>query len=393
MHTHARMHHAQCEIAFGCDAGALQSAAKGLKCDFLVSFDMAQQITSERLLQPHPYVFMAQRALKVGKEGALPGHIRVCDEFILKIVKARRAEIAASKGVSPRGDLLSLFIQHAHEKGKEHMLTDTYLRNMIINFMIAGRDTTSCALTNLFKMLPTCPGAEDRLVAECAQAAAVAAASAQRASAQRPAQGSSSEGFFDVVTRQMPFVDACFNESLRMFPPVGTDLRFAKDQDVMPTGVEIPHAGTMVMIPLYAIGRNPALFEEPDAFRPDRWTAAPPPPSSPASTTPASITTSGSDSSRRTAASTAASTAATKAAKLGPTKPIHRTHEYSMPVFWGGPRLCLGKDMARLEAKTITSLVAPRFQVVPRPGLPDDDFVVGPVIFHRAGLPCRIYKR
>ena len=310
--------------------------------------------------------------LGVGKEGALPGHVRGMAAFIKNITDERRKEMAADAGGQcARGDLLSLFIKHANEKGKAHMLTDEYLRDMIINFMIAGRDTTSCLLTNLFKNLATNPGAEERLLREVSCALDGAAHQGDAASSSGSSSSSSSdakaaEAIFDAATKRMPFADACVNETLRMYPPVGNDARFAVSKDVLPGPDKLEVLpDMMMMIPLFAIGRNPDNFKDPDAFLPGRWNEEEP----------------------------AAAAAAPSSASLKPTKPIHRTHEYKMPIFWGGPRLCLGKDMARLEAKIVAAVLLTQYEIRPLPNLPDDDFVNGPVIFHKGGLPCRIFRR
>ena len=89
--------------------------------------------------------------------------------------------------------------------------------------------------------------------------------------------------------------------------------RYCLEGDVLPSGIKIaPKA--LVTVANYALGRNPEVFERPDEFLPERWD-----------------TTSGDK--------------------------IHLTHEYELPVFWAGPRLCLGKDMARFEAKIISAMV------------------------------------
>lgn len=218
-----------CEIAFGVSAGALKLAAKGEKCAFLVAFDAAQTICSERFLSPHPAEYKLRRFFGIGSEGKLPGHVRTMDSFLQGIVDARHAEMSMSgeagtgaKGATSRGDLLSLFISHAHQHNKPEMLTDAYLKNMIVNFMIAGRDTTSCALTNIFKMLPRNEEAQRSAVQECD--ALYATAASRVAEAEGGSGRAGAQPAFDAFNTSMPVADACFNESLRMFPPVGNDI-------------------------------------------------------------------------------------------------------------------------------------------------------------------------
>ena len=140
---------------------------------------------------------------------------------------------------------------------------------------------------------------------------------------------------------------------------------------MLPSGTVVQAAQSIVMVALYAAGRNPELFTDPDTYIPQRWYARKPKEGGGARTDDAGDGVN----------------------DLGATPRIHRTHEYSLPVFWGGPRLCLGKDMARLEAKMIMSSLLRKFAIAPLPGLPDDDFTISPVIFHKGGLPCTVTVR
>lgn len=67
----------------------------------------------------------------------------------------------------------------------------------------------------------------------------------------------------------LPLLDAVVNEGLRLLPPV--PLQFRKS--LVPTtlgGVDLPPS-TRVLISAYLINRNPAMYDDPDRFRPERW--------------------------------------------------------------------------------------------------------------------------
>jgi len=55
--------------------------------------------------------------------------------------------------------------------------------------------------------------------------------------------------------------------------------------------------------------------------------------------------------------------------------------------------LCLGKEMARLEAKMVASLMLRNYRLEPLPNQPMGEFVNGPVIFHKGGLMCKVFPR
>jgi len=46
---------------------------------------------------------------------------------------------------------------------------------------------------------------------------------------------------------------------------------------------------------------------------------------------------------------------------------LTRTGRYTHPVFWAGPRLCLGKDMARLETLSVAWQVLQRVHLAVQP--------------------------
>ena len=144
-----------CEIAFGHHPGALKEALNGRKLPFLHAFDEAQQSLSYRIPLPDP-LWMFMRRFNLGWEGSLKGHIKLLNDYVAKIVKQRKAEIAASNlDANDVGDsdLLTLFILHAKKTKDESLESEDYLRDVVLNFMIAGRDTTSFTLTNALKLL------------------------------------------------------------------------------------------------------------------------------------------------------------------------------------------------------------------------------------------------
>ena len=74
-------------------------------------------------------------------------------------------------------------------------------------------------------------------------------------------------------------------------------------------------------------------------------------------------------------------------ASRSPLRPVRSS------ILIGGKRLCLGKEMARLEAKMVASLMLRNYRLEPLPNQPMGEFVNGPVIFHKGGLMCQAYPR
>jgi cytochrome P450 len=70
--------------------------------------------------------------------------------------------------------------------------------------------------------------------------------------------------------------DAIVSETLRLHPPAVAGLRRLAEPRAI-VGHRLP-AGVVVMVPIPLVHRDPRAFREPDAFRPERWSAAPAPP-------------------------------------------------------------------------------------------------------------------
>nr|AMZ03399.1 cytochrome P450 CYP71AU43 [Plectranthus barbatus] len=68
---------------------------------------------------------------------------------------------------------------------------------------------------------------------------------------------------------KMQYLQAVIKETLRLHPPIPISGRIARE-DVRVMGYDIA-AGTMVIINAWAIGRDPASWDEPEKFHPDRF--------------------------------------------------------------------------------------------------------------------------
>ena len=68
---------------------------------------------------------------------------------------------------------------------------------------------------------------------------------------------------------QMEYLDMVLNESQRLFPIANRVERMAK-KTVELNGVTIPK-GTAIMIPVYTLHRDPALWPDPEVFQPERY--------------------------------------------------------------------------------------------------------------------------
>lgn len=322
-----------CTIAFSAAPGSFEKAEKGEKSAFQVAFDYIQGVSVQRM-NSLPTLREIARTMKLGMESGMEDALNSADEFIYKIVRERLQQLKSMPNVEDQPkDILGLYFRHAVSKDRPDLLNEKCIRDVIMNFMIAGRDTTSFLLTNALSLLSENPSLDLRVSQECRQ---------------RLKQGS--EHFALHGLKDFPLGDAIFNESLRMFPSVSFDLRYCRQDDVLPSGIPI-RAGCAAVMANIALARNPKYFEDPDTFRPDRWLC-----------------------------------------EVDGKLTCKRIDEFKLPFFWAGAHSCLGKEMARVEAKVFIGVICDAIKlkmVKPR----KLEFSPGPVKFYKEGIVMTAQKR
>jgi len=259
------------EIGFGVQIGSLHEPLP-----FSRAFDWVQEEVTRQFLMPGRKFLMRKQ---------WKGALATLDNFVYGIIEARKAD-----GIEGRGDLLSLYMAATDDNGEP--LGDQFYRDALMNFLIAGRDTTSILLTWTFYFLSLNPKAEERLVQEV--------------------MDNFAEGESPTYTKlkTLKYLRMCLDEALRLYPPALPFMgKTAVKDDVLPNGVKV-RGGQTVVYSAYVLHRTPKYWgDDAEEFRPERWE------------------------------------------EEGLLK-----HPYQFVPFQKGPRICLGMDMAYLEA----SLVAVR---------------------------------
>jgi cytochrome P450 len=158
----------------------------------------------------------------------------------------------------PRGDFLSRF-QEAHEKDPDFISQDRVLALTVAN-MIAGSDTTAISLRAVFYNLVKNPDKLAKLHAELEEV------DSKRGGEDRD------ELFTWNELRELPYLSAVINESLRTHPAAGLPLeRITPAGGVQLGEVTIP-GGTNIGCSAWVLHLDENVWGlEPDCWIPERW--------------------------------------------------------------------------------------------------------------------------
>ena len=223
----------------------------------------------------------------------LEAALRELDGAIGQMIERRRA--AGSSGA----DLLDVLLGAAD--AGEDPIDLREVRDELVSFMVAGHETVASALMWALWMLAGDP------------------VTAQRLADEADAVLGDRDATWEDLDR-LPVARAVFDETMRLYPPVWLVTRRALEDDVL-GGRFIP-AGSLVIMSPYVVHRDPVLWEDASAFRPQRFLdGSAPPPSS-----------------------------------------------HAFWPFGAGPRICVGKDFAYLEGILLLAGLARRVTVARPPG-------------------------
>ncbi|KAJ3328244.1 hypothetical protein HDU76_010321 [Blyttiomyces sp. JEL0837] len=234
-----------CKIGFGID---LHSMTEEKPVPFAAAFDQAQLRMMHRFVLP--LWRLEELLLPIGKSHA--EHVKTIRTFGLNMIRQRHVDIENGTFIeSENNDLLTLLKSVKDEDGNSP--SDELLCDYVLNFIIAGRDTTAQALSWTFLMLHQNPAALDSLLKEINETL-----------------GDAETPTYEQI-KNMEYANAVFHETLRLYPSVPQEVKQANKDDILPDGTIIPK-NTLVMWSPYCMGRTEAIWG-PDAkkFRPERW--------------------------------------------------------------------------------------------------------------------------
>lgn len=205
--------------------------------------------------------------------------LKVIDEHLYGLIRTRK------NAAEPSDDLLSHLL--------EAYADESVIRDHLLTMLIAGHDTSTAALAWSLYELGRHPEWQERLRREV-------------------------QAYFGEMrptpeqVSQLPLLDAFVREVLRLYPPIHAGNR----RVVEPTDLlGYPLApGQRVLLSYYLAHTHPAFWEEPLAFRPQRWIEG------------------------------------------------KKNESFAYLPFSGGPRMCIGASFAQVELRWVLSLLLQKYR-------------------------------
>lgn len=238
------------------------------------------------------------------------------EAVVLEIIEARRKAIAATGAAGD--DLLSLLIAARDDEGGA--MADAQVRDEALTLFLAGHETTALALTYALVLLARHPERQARLYDEL-----------------RSVLGGRPPGLADL--ERLRYTEMVLLETMRLYPPAWALGRRAT-QEVEVGGFRLPKGAEFIMSQ-WVVHRDPRRFDEPEAFRPERWEG----------------------------------------------DLAQRLPRFAYFPFGGGPRVCIGNRFAMMEAKLVLAGALQRFRFSPAGA---DELALLPTVTLRPRGPVRL---
>ncbi|XP_057971169.1 alkane hydroxylase MAH1-like [Malania oleifera] len=324
------MFDATCQLVTGYDPESLSLRLP--EVPFSTAMDDAEKTVFRRHILPESY-WKLQRWLGVGEEKKLSKAWETIDHFVDKCISMKREELRKKEGEEEwvGADLLTLYMKEDEPTGDETLvLDDKFLRDTIVNFMLAGRDTTAAALTWFFWLLSKNPSVETKIREELALKA------------------KRGRLFEAEELNRLVYLHASLCEALRLYPPVPFEHKAPLRPDILPSGHRVDPK-VKVVFSLYSMGRMDCLWgEDCLEFKPERW--------------------------------------------MSERGGVKHEPSYKFMAFNAGPRSCLGKEVAFTQMKAVAATIISGYGVAVvegHPVVPD----LSIILHMKNGLRVKVTKR
>ncbi|CAN8257975.1 unnamed protein product [Cochlearia groenlandica] len=303
--------------------------------DFAKALDDVAQGVLYRHIKPR-FFWKLQNFMGFGQEKKINEANEIFDRVCVKYILAKREGIARPQGAIDISneeieDILTSFTKLDATMYKLlNPNDDKLLRDTILNFILAGRDTTASALTWFFWLLSENPQAVAKIRQEIVNT--------------ELSRGGNEQGNVD----KLVYLHGALCEAMRLYPPVPFGCKSSIEKDVLPSGHKVD-ANAKVVICVYALGRMKAVWGE-DAlqFKPERW--------------------------------------------IYENGRLKHEPSFKFLSFNSGPRTCLGKNLAMTQMKRVAAEMLQNFDIEVIKGQKIEP-VLGFILSMKNGLKIKITKR
>ncbi|MFS7959901.1 putative cytochrome P450 [Helianthus anomalus] len=317
-----------CLLLFDSDPKSMSRDFPCIPCEKALS-EIEEAILHRYILPPR--FWKIQNVLGMGHEKKLSNAWETVDEFIYKCLAEKRKEFSKlNSGTEEEEFRLSTAFLRSY-KGQSGSSGDQnkFLRDTLLNLLVAGRDTNSSTLSWLFYLLSKNPMVVNKIFEEL----------------QTQLKG---KDLHAIELNKLVYLHGALCESLRLFPPVPFQIKTPSEPDVLPSGQRVDH-NTSIILSFYSMGRMKSIWgEDCMEFKPERW-----------------ISVGGG---------------------------INHQPSYKFPAFNAGPRTCLGKHMSFTQMKIVAATIIYHYHVDIVEGqhvFPSDSIILK----MKNGLRARLTKR
>lgn len=231
-----------CTLVMGHDVGSL--SIDWPHVPFSKALDDVEEVILYRHVVPMS-VWKILRWLRIGKERKYKRAWEILDEFIYKCIAKKRAELGKNEGVGV--DLLTLYMDKSQNVNVKDA-SDKFLRDTILSYFIAGRDTTSLALSWFFYLLIKNPRVVSKIRDELEK------------------KMTKIDDFNNLV-----YLHGALCEALRLYPPVVFQAKGPTKPDTLPSGHEV-NPNMQIIFSMYAMARMKSIWgNDCYEFKPERW--------------------------------------------------------------------------------------------------------------------------
>jgi cytochrome P450 len=286
-----------------------------------------------RRFEPDPKRAVVPDWLPTAENREYQAAIENLEAVIDDVVAERRADDS-----DDADDLLGILLA-ARERGD---VDERQIRDEMMTMLLAGHDTTALTLTYTWFLLSEHPEAKARVHSEVDEVVGDDRRESDALPSSRRRRRRERPGMEHV--REFEYLEWVINESMRLYPPVFTVFRTPKER-VELSGYEMPEGATL-MLPQWGVHRSERFWDDPEKFDPERFS---------------------------------------------PERRADRPRFAYFP-FGGGPRHCIGKHLAMLEARLIVATVADRYRLEYDRDSPPE---LAPTLtaHPRDGMPMRVVER